>query len=78
MKVYTKLTMKMGLVNFASSKNLRVKSTMLPHHNIHKYTWTSPNGKTRNQIDYILVDRRRHSNTINIPSYKAADCDTGH
>jgi hypothetical protein len=29
------------LVNFATSKNLRVKSTMFPHHNIHKYTWTS-------------------------------------
>jgi hypothetical protein len=50
------------LVNFATSKNLRVKSTMFPHRNIHKYTWTSPDGKTHNQIDHILVDRRRHSN----------------
>jgi hypothetical protein len=29
------------LVNFVTSKNLRVKSTMFPHHNIHKYTWMS-------------------------------------
>jgi exonuclease III len=29
------------LVNFAKSKNLRIKSTMFPHPNIHKYTWTS-------------------------------------
>jgi hypothetical protein len=36
------------LVNFARSKNLRVKSTMFPHRNIHKYTWTSPDGKTYN------------------------------
>jgi len=34
------------LVNFATSKNLIVKSTMLPHRNIHKYTWTSPDGET--------------------------------
>jgi hypothetical protein len=27
------------LVHFATSKNLRVKSTMFPHSNIHKYTW---------------------------------------
>jgi hypothetical protein len=27
------------LVNFYTSKNLRVKSTMFPHHNIHKYTY---------------------------------------
>jgi hypothetical protein len=42
------------VVNFATSKNLIVKSTMFSHHNIHKYTWTSPDGKTHNQIDHIL------------------------
>jgi hypothetical protein len=45
------------LVNFATSKNLRVNSTMFPHRNIHKHTWTSPDGKTHNQIGHILVDR---------------------
>jgi hypothetical protein len=35
------------LVNFATFKNLRVKSTMFPHRNIHKYTWASQNGKTQ-------------------------------
>jgi hypothetical protein len=45
------------LVNFATSKNLKDKSTMFPHCNIHKYTWTSPDGKTLNQIDNILIDR---------------------
>jgi hypothetical protein len=62
------------LVNFATSKNLRVKSTMFPHRNIHKYTWTSPDGKTHNQIDHILVDRRRHSNILDVRSHRAADC----
>jgi hypothetical protein len=45
------------LVNFATSKILRVKSTVFPHSNIHKYTWTSPDGKIQNQIDHILVNR---------------------
>jgi hypothetical protein len=53
-------------VNFATSKNLRVKSTMFPHRNIHKYTCTSSDGKTHNQIDHILVDRRRHSNVLDV------------
>jgi hypothetical protein len=29
------------VVNFATSKNVIVKSTMFPHCKIHKYTWTS-------------------------------------
>jgi hypothetical protein len=33
------------LVNFVTSKNLTVKSTMFPHRNIHKYTWSLQIGK---------------------------------
>ena len=47
-------------VNFATSKNLVVKSTMFPRRNIHKYTWNSPDGKTQNQIDRILTERGWH------------------
>jgi hypothetical protein len=36
-----------GVVNFAISKNLIFKSTMFPHCNIHKFTWTSFDGKTQ-------------------------------
>jgi hypothetical protein len=46
------------VVNCATSKSLVVKSTMFPHRNIHKYTRTSPDGKTHNQIDHVLIDRR--------------------
>jgi exonuclease III len=39
------------VVNFTTSKNLIVKSTMFPHHNILKYTWSSLDGNTHNQTD---------------------------
>jgi hypothetical protein len=45
-------------VNFATSKNLFVKSTMFPQRSIHKCTWTSPDGQTHNQIDHVLIDTR--------------------
>ncbi|PNF43550.1 hypothetical protein B7P43_G03909, partial [Cryptotermes secundus] len=61
------------IVNFAISKNLTVKSTMFPHRNIHKFTWTSPAGKIHNQIDHILIDRRRHSSILVVRSFRAAD-----
>jgi hypothetical protein len=38
----------------------------------------SPDGKTHNQIDHILVDTRRHSRVLDVRSFRAADCDTDH
>jgi hypothetical protein len=44
------------VVNITTSKNLIVKSTAFKHCNIHKLTWTSPDGKTHIQIDQISID----------------------
>jgi hypothetical protein len=54
------------IVHFVTLKNLVVKSMMFPHRNIRKYTWTSPDGKTHNQIDHILIDRRWHSSILDV------------
>ena len=45
------------LMNFASSKNLIVKNTKFSHCNIHRYT--SPDSVTHNQMDHVLVAKRR-------------------
>jgi hypothetical protein len=42
------------IVNFVTSKNLAVKSIMFLHHNIHKYTWTSPDCCTGH---YLVVTK---------------------
>ena len=41
------------IVYFATSKHLVVKSAIFPHRNIHKYTWTSLDGRNHNHIDHI-------------------------
>ena len=66
------------IVNFATSKNLVVKRTMFPHRNIRTFTWTSPDGKTHNQIDHILIDRRWHSSVPDVRGLNGADFDTYH
>jgi hypothetical protein len=65
------------VVNFATSKNLVVNSTMFPQRDdIRTYTWISPEGKTHVQIDHVLIDRRRHSSGLHARSFRGTDCDT--
>jgi hypothetical protein len=65
------------VVNFATSKNLSQKYNV-PHHSILKYTWNSPDRKTHNHIDHILIDRRWHANILDVQSMRTADCNTDH
>jgi hypothetical protein len=40
-------------------------------------TWTS-DGVTHNQIDHVLIEKRRHSNILDVPLFRGADCNTNH
>jgi hypothetical protein len=60
------------VVNFATLKNLIVKSTF-PHCNVHKHAWISPDGVTHNQIDHVLIDKRQHSYILDVCFFRGAD-----
>ena len=53
------------LLEFASYNDLVVANTFGPHKTSRKITWHSPNGKTHNQIDYIMV-KKRFKTSVNI------------
>ena len=54
------------IVDFATFKNLGVKTTMLTRRNVRKYPWTSPNEKIHNQIYHILKDCKCYSSLLDL------------
>jgi len=51
---------------------------MFLHTNINKYTWTSTERKTHNQIEHILKDKSWHSSILNARSFGGNDCHINH
>ena len=42
-------------VSFCACNNFAITSTMFPHKDVHKYTWTSRDGQHWNQIDHMAI-----------------------
>ena len=66
------------LIEFCCENNLVITNTLFKNHSRKKYTWISPDGITKNQIDYILVSRRWRTNIKNCHTYPGADCGSDH
>ena len=49
------------LTEFCQENKLVIANTLFQHHKRRLYTWTSPDGQYRNQIDYILCSQRGRS-----------------
>jgi hypothetical protein len=66
------------VVDFTLGKNMCISSMYLPHKNIHKETWISPDGGTRNQTDRIIIRTRHAKDIIDVKTCRGADCDSDH
>ena len=66
------------LVDFCGLNNLVVTGTIFPHKLIHKQTWTSPGGKTKNQIDHVLLSRQHRTSVMDTRAMRGADIASDH
>ncbi len=66
------------LVNFASANRLVVSSTRFQHPQRHLVTWSSNDGRTRNQTDHMLVRSRWASSVIDCRAYTRAQTGSEH
>ena len=66
------------LLEFAALNDLYICSTKFKHKPSRKWTWESPNGRDRNMIDMILVDKRRASSVCSCRSFQGADISSDH
>ena len=62
-----------GLCDFWSANGLVITGTVFPHKEIHKLTWRSPNGKTVNQIDHVMVNGRMRTSILDPRVMTGAD-----
>ena len=67
------------LIEFCQENALVIANTLFQQHKrTHVYTWTSPDGQHRNQIDSILCSQRWRSSIQSTKTRPGADCGSDH
>ncbi|KAM7243226.1 hypothetical protein CapIbe_005720 [Capra ibex] len=66
------------LIEFCQENALVIANTHFQQHKRRLYTWTSPDGQHRNQINYILCSQRWRSSIQSTKTRPGADCGPDH
>ena len=66
------------LIEFCQENALVIANTLFQQQKKRLYTWTSPDGQHRNQIDYILCSQRWRSSIQSAKTRLGADCGSDH
>ena len=66
------------LVQFCIENKFRIANTYFIQPKRRLYTWTSPNGQYRNQIDYILCQQQWKNSIFAAKTLPGADCGSDH
>ena len=66
------------LTEFCQENSLVIANTLFQQHKRRFYTWTSPDGQHRNQVDYILYSHRLRSSIQSAKTRLGADYGSDH
>ena len=66
------------LIEFCQENALVIANTLFQQHKRRLYTWTSPDGQHRNQIDSVLCSQRWRSSIKSAKIRPGADCGSDH
>ena len=66
------------LIEFCQENTLVIANTLFQQRKRRLYTWTSPDGQHRNQIDYILCSQRQRRTIQSAKIRLGADCGSDH
>ena len=66
------------MCDFCQLNGLVVGGTLFKHKDIHKATWTSPDGNTKPQIDHFLINGKWRSFLQDVRACRGADCASDH
>ena len=66
------------LIDWCEQNNQVILNTWFTKHPRRLWTWKSPNGVTKNQIDYITINSRFRNCVKNILTLLGADCNSDH
>ena len=66
------------LIDFCATNNYVIGGTIFPHKSIHKLTWRSPDGRTSNQIDHIIINGKWRRSLHDVKVCRGADIFSDH
>ena len=65
-------------VDICGTNNMAITTTMFPHKEIHKLSWTSPDGSYQNQIDHVAINSKFKRSLQDVRTYRGADVGSDH
>ena len=66
------------LIEWCKEQNLTIMNTWFKNHPRRCWTWKSPGDRTRNQIDFILMQERFRNSLTSCKAMPGADCGSDH